>query len=123
MRRRISPRYLLLLPVFLGLSLLVYNIPFVHSRVAWRVENLRVRLQYAINPPEQVVFQPQEQAALEDQVDAIVNATLTALAPTATLVPLTPAPTQAGPTTTPLPSPTPTPSPTPLPEAFRLEGI
>ena len=123
MRRRISPRYLLLLPVFLGLSLLVYNIPFVHSRVAWRVENLRVRLQYAINPPEQVVFQPQEQAALEDQVDAIVNATLTALAPTATLVPLTPTPTQAGPTEPPLPSSTPTLSPTPLPEAFRLEGI
>jgi hypothetical protein len=123
MRRRISPRYLILLPILLGLGLLVYNIPFVHSRLAWRVDNLHVRLQYALNPPEQVVFQPQEQAALEEQVDAIVNATLTALSPTATLVPLTPAPTQAGPTTTPLPSPAPTLSPTPLPDAFRLEGV
>jgi len=123
MRHRISPRYLLLLPVVLGLGLLVYNIPFVHSRLAWRVDNLRVRFQYAINPPEQVVFQPQEQAALEDQVNAIVNATLTALSPTATPPPLTPTPTQAGPTATPLPSPTPTLSPTPLPAAFSLEGV
>ena len=58
--------------------MIVYNIPFVHERLAWRVDNLRVRIQYALNPPEEVVFVP------EEAVDAIVNATLTALAPTAT---------------------------------------
>ena len=54
----------------------VYNIPFVHAHLAWRIDNLRIRIQYAINPPEQVVFQPQEQAMLENQVNMIVNATL-----------------------------------------------
>jgi len=106
----------------------VYNVPFVHSRLAWRIDNLRIRIQYAINPPEQVIFLPQEQAALENQVNTIVNATLTALAPTLTptpliLTPLIPTPTQPGPTETPLPSVTPTLSPTPIPSSVRLAGV
>jgi hypothetical protein len=105
------------------LAILLYNVPFVHSRLAWRIDNLRVRIQYAINPPEQAVFQPQEQAELEHQVQAIVNATLTALAPTHTSTPLISTPTQVGPTSTPQPSPTPTLSPTPLPSSVRLEGV
>ncbi len=123
MRLRFSPRYLLAIPILLVLAVLVYNVPFVHSRLAWRLDNLRIRIQYAINPPEQVVFLPQEQAALENQVNAIVNATLTALAPTLTPTPLIPTPTQPGPTETPLPSATPTLSPTPLPTSVRLAGV
>jgi len=106
---------------------LVYNIPFVHSRLAWRLDNLRVRIQYALNPPERVVFQPQEQAELENRVNAIVNATLTALAPTLTpsLSPTSPAftPTQPGPTGTSVPTVPPTLTPTPLPASLRLAGI
>ena len=123
MRVRLSPRYLFAIPVLLVLAVLVYNIPFVHSRLAWRIDNLRVRIQYAINPPEQVVFQPQEQAVLENQVDAIVNATLTALAPTLTSTPVIPTATQPGPTETLPPTATPTLTPTPLPVSFRLAGI
>jgi tetratricopeptide (TPR) repeat protein len=123
MQRRFSRKYFLAIPLLLVLAVIVYNIPFVHSHLAWRLDNLRIRIQYALNPPEQVVFLPQEQAALENQVDQIVDATLTALAPTATPTVVTPTPTQPGPTQTPLPSATPTLTPTPLPGAFNLSGV
>lgn len=123
MRSRFSPRYLLAIPIIVVLAVIVYNLPFVHDRLAWRLDNLRLRIYYAINPPEQVVFQPQEQDLLENQVNAIVNATLTALAPTLTPTTLPPTPTPIGPTSTPPPSPTPTLSPTPLPSSIRLSGV
>ena len=127
MHLRFRARYILFIPVLLLLAVLVYNIPFVHSRLAWRLDNLRVRIQYALNPPERVVFQPQEQAELENRVNAIVNATLTALAPTLTpsLSPTSPAftPTQPGPTGTSVPTVPPTLTPTPLPASLRLAGI
>ena len=123
MRSRFSSKYLLAIPLLCVLAILLYNVPFIHSRLAWRIDNVRVRIQYALNPPEQAVFQPQEQAELESQVDAIVNSTLTALAPTSTPTAITPTPTSVGPTATPMPSPTLTLSPTPLPEFVRLEEV
>src|SRR5215204_993922 len=60
----------------LALSLLgglVYNLPPIHARLAWRVANLRVAIQRYFNPPEEVVFTPQE------QIEVIVQATLSAL--------------------------------------------
>jgi tetratricopeptide (TPR) repeat protein len=123
MRRRFSPKYLLAIPLLLAAAVIIYNIPFVHSRLAWRIDNLRIRVQYAINPPEEVVFQPQEQAQIENQANAIVNATLTALAPTLTPTPFVATVTPAGPTETPQPSPTPTLTPTPLPTTVRLAGV
>lgn len=95
-----------------GLCLLAgiaYNLPPIHDRVAWRVENMRVAIKRYINPPEEVVFVPQE------QVDAIVSSTLTAQAPTPTLLPSF--------TETPLPSPTPSQIPTAIPESVSLTGI
>jgi len=79
--------------------------------VAWRVDNLRVEVKRYFNPPEQVVFIPQE------QVEAIVRATLTALALTPTLAP-PPALTE-----TPIPSPLPSPTLAPIPESIALNGI
>lgn len=123
MRHRYSRKYLLAVPVLIILAVLVYNIPFVHSRLAWRIDNLRIRIQYALNPPEQVVFKPQEQAVLENQVEAIVDATLTALAPTVTPSPVIPTSTVPGPSATPLPSATPTLTPTALPPSISLAGV
>ena len=118
MRRKFKPIYLLAIPLLILVTVGVYNIPFVHERLAWRVDNLRVRIQYALNPPEEVVFVP------EEAVEAIVNATLTAMAPTATLTPtLTPTATIPGPTNTPLPTATLTLTPTPRPEVVRLDGV
>jgi hypothetical protein len=115
------PRTLVALLVGLPLVCLLagtffYFLPPVHARLAWRVDNLRAQVKRALNPPEQVVFVPQE------QVDAIVAATLQALntaqAATATLTAG-----QNGPTETPLPSPTATLSPTPIPAQAALTGI
>src|SRR5678815_1963422 len=108
-------RYLLIsLAGFLALcllSLLAYNLPPIHDRLGWRVDNLFVQIKRFINPPEEVVFVPQE------QVDAIVSATLTAMAPTVTATPL------AVLTETALPSPTASLVPTPIPASISLSGI
>ncbi len=92
-------------------SILVYNLPPVHERLAWRVDNLRVTVRRFFNPPEEVVFIPQE------QVEVIVNATLTAMAPAPTSTP--------PPALTVAPSPTPLPSltPTAIPDRILLRGI
>ena len=58
------------------LASLVYQIPFIHDRLGWRVDSGIVQIRRFFNPPEEVIFVPQE------QVDAIVNATLTAMAAT-----------------------------------------
>jgi hypothetical protein len=98
--------------VFLCLaSLVLYNLPPVHERLAWRVDTLLVSIRRFFNPPEQVVFTPQE------QVDAIVNATLTALAPEPTGTPLPPL------DLTPSPSPLPSLTPTAIPARVVLNGI
>ena len=73
--------------------------------------NLLTRIKYSLNPPQQVVFVPQE------QVQLIVEATLLALTPSPTATP--PA------TSTPeaIASLTPTPSPTPIPGKAILSGV
>jgi hypothetical protein len=92
-----------------------YNLPFVHDHLAWRVDNLKAQVQYALNPPEQVVFVPQP------QVTTIMRITQPPV-PTSTPYP-TPTPTLVGPTETPSPSATLSPSSTPLPDKFSLSGI
>ncbi len=93
------------------LATLAYNLPPIHDRLAWRVDNLRVAIKRYFNPPEQVLFVPQEQVA------AIVQATLTAMAPTAA-----PSPFPAL-TATPSSSPFPSLVPTSIPDRVSLDGI
>lgn len=95
------------------LAVLAYNLPPVHERLAWRVDTLRVAVRRFFNPPEQVVFNPQEQL----QIESIVQATLTAHALSALS---TPPPT---PTETPFASPVPSLTPTPIPAGASLSGI
>lgn len=92
-------------------AVVAYNLPPIHDRLAWRVDNLRAEIKRFFNPPEQVVFVPQE------QVDAIVDATLTAMAPPVTATVL------SGPTETPAASATPSLTPPPLPASAALSGI
>lgn len=106
------------LPILAILALLVYQLPPVHDRLSWRIDSLRARVRYALNPPEEQVFIPQEQL---DQIEAIVQATLNALTPVAESVFTTPSP--PGLTATPQATPTPTLTPTPLPDSVRLSGI
>src|SRR5215207_2981586 len=108
---RVNKKYFVIsLAGVFGLLLLcglVYNLPPVHDRLAWRVDNMRVSLRRFINPPEQVVFVPQ------DQVDVIVNSTLTALAATPTPLPLL----------SETPVPIPSTIPTSIPGQAALVGI
>ncbi len=90
------------------LSVLIYQIPPVHDRVSWRVNNLRVQIRRFFNPPEEVIFVPQE------QVDAIVHATLTAMAAGTPQVHVT---------ETPSPAPIPSVTPTLIPDRVSLSSI
>ena len=115
-RPRFRPVYLLVVPVVCLVAFLVYNIPFVHEKLSWRLDELRTRIFYAINPPQEVVFVPQEAATTPQASSTPEPSATPQLTPTAT-------PTLAGPTRTFTPVPTDTPTPTPLPQSVRLKGI
>ena len=107
---------IIIIPVMFLLSIGVYNIPAIQSRLSPRVDQLRTRIVYALNPPEEAVFIPRE------QIDEMVQPTLTVSPSKPTDTP-TISPTPVGPTNTLAPSPTATITPTPLPDTFVLEGI
>jgi tetratricopeptide (TPR) repeat protein len=99
---------------------LLMLIPPVRERVMFRFDQLRLRVFYTLNPPEENVFQPQEDV----QVAEIVRATLTEIVrqttPTATQA------AQATATATPMPdAPTAAPTATlpPLPGQALLEDV
>jgi tetratricopeptide (TPR) repeat protein len=104
--------------ILLGVSLSFF--PPVRTRLdLWMAE-----IRYTLNPPEEVVFIPQEQI---EAIDLSVTQTLQVLlAPTNTATPApthTPTQTQPGPTTPPTQTPLPTQTPTPLPATVRLTGF
>ena len=111
MRNRRIAIAMLVLSAACLMGVMAYNLPPVHERLAWRLDELRTRVKYALNPPEEALFLPQEGTQL--------SATPTP-PPTQTH---TPTPTLPGPTETPLPSPTPTITPAPLPERVVLSGV
>jgi len=102
---------------------LAYNLPPIHDRLSWRIANLQTQIRRAINPPERVIFIPQEQGDA-DPVANLAQATLqvrwTTSAPNQmpqpTLISL-------GPTEPPPALVTPTFSPTPIPAKVVLSGI
>ncbi len=103
---------------FLALCLVamgVYNIPPIHEHLAWRVEQVQIRVKSVLSPPEKVEFITRAQTTP-------LSASVSQPSPTPTTAPtLTPTATQ--PASTPLPSATPTQTPTPLPAAMNLSGI
>ena len=115
MRKRSKLNWVLGALIVILLGVLVYYLPPVHDRLAWRVEELILSIRYQINPPEEVVFTPQEQAEALPTDTPLPTSTATATD--------TPAATEAGPSATPLPSATPTITPTPLPGQARLQGV
>lgn len=123
---------LLLIPGGLvALSVLVYFLPPVHTRLAWRVSEVRARIQDIIAPPEKVVFRPQDTAAPEEEVATMVAATLRALTPSPTACPnndcstptVTPTPVAPVSSATQLPTSTPTITPTSIPAKMILAGV
>ena len=91
---------------------LVYWLPPVHDRLAWRLDNLRVKVQRLINPPEEQVFTPQKIAEPPEfpTAEGYLQPTQTATPKAATLP-------------TPLATATAAPLPTPLPGQVQLSGV
>lgn len=91
---------------------LIYMLPPVHDRLAWRIDNLRTAIKYSLNPPSEVVFLPEGQAQSQ-----LASPTLPpSPTPTQTLSPEFPTPTAE-------PTLAPTITPTQMPVSLRLEGV
>ncbi len=109
--------------VFLGivlslfvLGLVAFAIPPVRERVLWHADQWRIRLQYALRPPEKEIFIPQEQPQLTPTAGTSSPEENPLPSPTVlSTVTLSPE--------TPINLPTPTPTPRPLPASARLDGI
>ena len=87
MRNRLT-RILLIGGAVLLLGIVLYNLPPVHSRLAWRLDNLRSSIKYFLNPPDQAVFVPGQQAAQFTATPvASATATATLAGPTSTACP------------------------------------
>lgn len=99
--------------IILASATLVFS-PVIRDGLLYRLDGLRTRIKYIVDPPSKVVFIPADQQA---QLEQIVQQTLSALTPTATA---SPSPTIA---LTPEPTSEPTITPTPLPGKVILEGI
>jgi hypothetical protein len=113
MRTTRFTRIVLYVLVAAAVAVGLYYVPPVHERLSWRLDNLRTQIIYFFRPPDQAVFQPAQQ----DQLAAMVSATMQALQDQSTPTPSrTPSPT-SGPTATP------TITPTPLPEQVSLPGV
>jgi tetratricopeptide (TPR) repeat protein len=102
-----------LIPLALALAVGFYYLPPVHSRLSWRVDELRTKIVYYFNPPSEAVFQTSGETALTVE-------TAVATARAEFLLTLTP---EATTTPTPGPTPSPTITTTPLPDSVILPGV
>jgi hypothetical protein len=100
--------FLLLVPLLLLFAYLIYHFPPVNDRLAWRVDDIKTRLIYFFNPPDQAVFIPVNETPVS-------TPPIVALPDTQEPTPeiATPDPTLEGPQIT----------STPLPERAILDGI
>lgn len=105
------------IPAVLLLGIVLYNLPPVHERLVWRVSELRSKLQYAINPPEEVVFIP---GSTQIATPTVLLTRQPSFTPTRSA---SPTPAQTGTVATPLPSVTATLTPTPVPGQVLLGSI
>lgn len=112
-KRKVIPFFLIAVLLVFGL---LFAVPSLRSRVVSNFNELRVQARYALNPPQQAVFVPEEAVA------TIVDATMQAFSRTSTPT-ASPAPESFSATTTPQFTPTPTLTPTPLPESVSLNGV
>jgi hypothetical protein len=105
-----------MLPVALLVLIGIYYLPPVHSRLSWRLENLRTSVIYFFKPPDEAMFQPEQQADFESILATTRAEYAQTLTPEATAASMGTG-TPAGPT------PRPTITPTPLPAIVKLEGV
>jgi hypothetical protein len=116
MRRKIGFFIAILAPLCFLCGMVFFFLPPVHDRLAWRIDELLLRIRYSLNPPGEAVFVPTQQT---------LSNTQPVLLPSGTPLPLNPSPTLTlvGSTETPEPTPTSTLLPTPLPLRVDLKGV
>ena len=98
-------------PISILILIGLYYVPPIHSRLAWRLESLRTQLKYMVNPPDEAVFLPTQQAQVNLAVTKMILTLQATLTPAAASTPQ-PGPTLKSTITT-----------TPLPATVMLEGI
>ncbi len=108
-------RRIYVLPIALLVVVGIYFTPPVHSRLSWRLDEMRTRIVYFFKPPDEAVFQPEQQADFESVLATTRAEFAQTLTPVATVSPVG--------TTTPGPTPRPTITATPLPVTVKLEGV
>jgi tetratricopeptide (TPR) repeat protein len=111
MQKRNRLNIKLLIPILILSGIGIYFIPPVHARLAPRMDLVYAQIKYLINPPEEAVFQPQQQSQVDLAVTQMMQTHVASQTPRASLAPTT------GPTLTP------TVTSTPLPESVILPGI
>jgi tetratricopeptide (TPR) repeat protein len=108
-----------LIPVAILLLIGLYYIPPIHSRLAWRVDNLRAQIKFFFNPPDKVVFQPS--GATKLTIETVIGTTraeyMLTLTPQTTITP------QATSTPKPGSATKPTITTTPLAASVILKGV
>lgn len=109
MQTRFKPIWLI--PILLLLGVGVFFLPPVYSRAMPRLDGLISDIKYKINPPDQAVFQPEQQTQIDLAVTEMMQTFEATLTPKATLTPT------LGPTLTA------TLTPTPLPASVKLAGF
>jgi len=100
-----------IIPIVILLGIGLFFLPPVYSRAMPRIDNIREKIKYWIQPPDEAIFEPAGQAPTE----TAVSGTSPTRTPPPTLT-QTPTPTK-GPTLTP------TITSTPLPDSVVLKGI
>ena len=107
-RPKFSRFILIFLIVFiLGLPV-IYSLSAVQERVGWRVAELVASIKYAVSPPEEVIFVPEEDAVSSTKI----------------VVQSTPLPTNSTPDApSNLPQPAPTQTLTPIPKSISLTCV
>jgi hypothetical protein len=109
MQNRLNRKWAI--PISILILIGLYYLPPIHDRLAWRLDSARTQIRYLIKPPEEAVFLPTQQSAIQTVVSGTMSAMQTQ--PTAKA------------TSTPRPGPTsiPTITVTPLPATVMLSGI
>jgi len=110
-------RRIYILPIALLLAVGVYYLPPVHSRLSWRLAELRTRVIYFFKPPDEAVFRPEQQADFESVLATTRAQYALTLTPEAISTPLGASTSEPGPT------PQPTITATPMPATVILDGV
>ena len=107
-------RYILfLLFVLLGFFIF-YNLPPVQERVGWRVTELLARFQYAVSPPEEIIFLPKENHIWATPIGSVQTLTPVPHLTTTTEIPSTKQPSSFLTLTPPF---------MPIPKSVQLDGF